>query len=370
MRILLATGIFPPQIGGPATYSKLIYDELPKHGIDVDVVNFGDFIEKPRFVRHFLYFLELLKRGKDSDMIYALDPVSVGLAALFASQIHGKKFMLRIAGDYAWEQGTQRWGVTDKLDDFAPEHESYPWQVRALKRVQKYVADGATRIIVPSGYLKKIVSAWEVNPEKISIVYNGFHVESTKTLKPSLRKRFGLMGSIIISAGRLVPWKGMKELIETMPEIIAAVPDAKLVIVGDGPEEGELKSTAKRLDLENQILFTGRLGQKELFDYIKASDIFALNTSYEGFSHQILEAMAIGTPVVTTEIGGNPEVIRHGRNGVLLDPNDKKGFAEAIVGLLSERAIAFSIATAAKKTVSKFTDEAMLVNISKEIKSI
>lgn len=370
MKILLATGIFPPQIGGPATYSKLLYDELPKRGIDVEIATFGDYLDKPKIIRHFLYFRELLKKSAHADIIYALDPVSVGLPALFASQIRNKKLVLRVAGDYAWEQGTQRWGVSDTLDVFVKEYESYPWQVKFLKKVEKYVALGSFRIIVPSLYLKNIVSLWGIAPEKISVVYNGFHVALSKTLKASVRKRLGLSGNVIVTAGRLVPWKGMMMLIEIMPEVLKSLPDTKLVIVGDGPESKNLQEKVTSLALEASVRFVGRLGQTELFEYVKAADVFVLNTSYEGLSHQILETMAIGTPVITTEVGGNPEIVKHGKTGVLLDPNDKPGFIEAIVGMLSERAISFMIAQSAKKSVAKFTDEAMLEAISKELKSL
>ena len=367
MKILIATGIFPPQIGGPATYSKLLYDELPKRGINVEISTFGDYLDRPKIVRHFLYFLELLRKADDVDVIYALDPVSVGLPALIASQITKKKFIVRIAGDYAWEQGTQRFGVTDMLDDFAKTETRYAWQVKVLKKVQKYVADGADRIIVPSNYLKNIISAWGVVPEKITVVYNGFHVALSKTLRTSVRKKLGLTGSVIVSAGRLVPWKGMKELIETLPHVLKEVPDAQLVIVGDGPERKNLEGVAESLGLSHKVLFTGKLGQTELFDYVKAADVFALNTAYEGMSHQILETMAIGTPVITTAIGGNPEVIVNGRTGILLAPNDIPAFTKAIIELLSSRAVAVTIAKHAKKAVAAFTDEAMLERITLEL---
>jgi glycosyltransferase involved in cell wall biosynthesis len=119
MRILVATGIYPPQIGGPATYSKLLYDELPKRGFQVDIVNFGDFISKPKIIRHILFFIELLKKGQGVDVVYAQDPVSVGLPALIASQILQKKFVLKIVGDYAWEQGVQRFRV-EREDHLIP----------------------------------------------------------------------------------------------------------------------------------------------------------------------------------------------------------------------------------------------------------
>lgn len=370
MKILVATGIFPPQIGGPATYSKLIYDELPKKGIAAEIATFGDYLDKPKLIRHFLYFRELLRKSADADMIYALDPVSVGLPALFASQVMRRKLVLRIAGDYAWEQGSQRFGVTDMLDDFAKAYKKYPWQVRVLKKIEKYVADGAVRIIVPSGYLKKIVADWGVPPEKISVVYNGFNVVVTKALKPSIRKRLGLSGSVIVSAGRLVPWKGMKELVEIMPELLSSVKDAMLVIIGDGPEEASLKALAKQLGVEERVKFTGRLSQNDLFEYVKAADVFALNTSYEGLSHLVLETMAIGTPVITTNVGGNPETIQNGKTGILLAPNDTSGFKKAIMELLSEKAISFMVAQNAKKAVARFTDEAMLENIAAELKKI
>src|SRR5581483_7324428 len=233
MKILVATGIYPPQIGGPATYSKLVYDELPKRGIDVDVVSFGDFIGKPKFVRHFLYFKELLKKSANVDMIYAQDPVSVGLPALFVSQIRNKKLVLKVVGDYAWEQSTQRFGVTDSLDDFARHYSKYPWQVRVLKRIETYVAEGAARVITPSKYLKSILVDWGIDPRKVTVIYNGFHMQPVKETPTQIRKRLKWTGRVIVTVGRLVPWKGMKELIEMMPQIANAYPDARLVVVGE-----------------------------------------------------------------------------------------------------------------------------------------
>ncbi|MFA6095681.1 MAG: hypothetical protein WC767_02460 [Candidatus Paceibacterota bacterium] len=95
MRILIATGIYFPQIGGPATYSKLLYDELPKRGFEVEVANFGDHIDKPWGVRHLAYLFSLFGKAADADIIYAQDPVSVGLPALFVSQMRRKRFVLR-----------------------------------------------------------------------------------------------------------------------------------------------------------------------------------------------------------------------------------------------------------------------------------
>jgi glycosyltransferase involved in cell wall biosynthesis len=302
------------------------------------------------------------------DIIYALDPVSVGLPALFASQICDKKFILRIAGDYAWEQGTQRFGVIDKLDDFAENYSQYSWQVKFLKKIQTYTARGAEKIIVPSEYLKKIVSAWNVDMEKIRVIYNGFHIESIKETPSVLRKKLKFSGNVIISVGRLVPWKGMRELIDIMPQVINSISDAKLIIIGDGPEKNNLEEAVKNLNINDKVIFAGRLDQKKLFEYIKAADLFVLNTSYEGFSHQIIETMALNTPVITTAVGGNTEVIRNGDNGILVQSGAKNELLEAITGLLLDSKKAETLAKKAKKDVSRFTDEFMLSQISEELK--
>lgn len=369
MKILIATGIYPPQIGGPATYAKLLYDHLPGRGIDTDIVNFGDYLNKPKIIRHFFYFLELCRRFADTDLIYALDPVSVGLPALFASQIRGKRFFLRVAGDYAWEQGRQRFGVADSLDQFAGNFEKYAWQVKFLKRIERYVANGADKIIVPSEYLKRIVSAWGVPPEKIRVIYNGFHPQQIKETPSVLRRRLGLSGRVMVSVGRLVPWKGMKELMEMMPEITEAAPDANLLIIGDGPENVVLEETIRVLGLADKVKLLGRLDQRKVFEYVKAADLFILNTSYEGFSHQIIETMALGTPVITTAVGGNTEIIRNGENGILVPPGAKNGLLEAIFGLLNDPAKAENLVKTAKKDVARFTDENMLGATAAELKN-
>lgn len=368
MRVLIATGIFPPQIGGPATYSKLLYDELPKHGIDVEVASFGDYIAKPKFVRHFLYFLELVRKSDRVDLILALDPVSVGLPALFASQVRSLPLAVKVVGDYAWEQGTQRFGVTDTLDEFARQKSVHSWQVRLLKKIQTYVANGAEHIIVPSKYLKSILVDWGIDSHKIAVIYNGFHMQPVKETPSALRKRLRLDGKVIVTVGRLVPWKGIKELISVMPDVIAAHPDAKLLVIGEGPERTNLEKQVADLGLSGCVAFTGKLPQADMFNYVKASDAFVLNTAYEGFSHQIIETMALGTPIITTAVGGNVEAIRNHENGILVAPGASQSLKEAIIGLLADTKLADKLARNAKKDVAKFTDEIMLETLARTLK--
>ena len=103
IKITIATGIFPPSIGGPAQYSKLLLDKLPASGFEISVVSFDGVRKFPKIIRHALYFFILIKKSFNADVIYAQDPVSVGFPSLVVSKLLRKKFVLKIVGDYAWE---------------------------------------------------------------------------------------------------------------------------------------------------------------------------------------------------------------------------------------------------------------------------
>src|SRR3989344_45899 len=117
-KILIATGIYPPDIGGPATYSKLLMDELPKRGFKVSVLSFGSVRHLPKLIRHLVYAWRLALMAIKYDVILAQDTVSVGLPAMIVSKIFRKKFLIRVPGDYAWEQAVQRFGVKETIDEF------------------------------------------------------------------------------------------------------------------------------------------------------------------------------------------------------------------------------------------------------------
>ena len=295
MKILIVTGIYPPDIGGPATYSQLIEKELKQKGFETEVLVFTQYKKWPKIIRHLAFLLAIIKRSRKVDLYYAQDPVSVGLPTMLAAWLTRIPFALKIVGDYAWEQGRQRFGVTDNLDTFSKKN-SYSLATKLLKSVQTLVAKRAKLIIVPSQYLKKIITNWGIKENKITVIYNSFDLKINLSDKNILRQELNLNKFTLISVGRLVPWKGFTGLIDLMIDLS----EMNLLIVGSGPDESVLKERIKIEGISN-VKFLGSLPQTELFKYIKASDIFVLNTSYEGFSHQLLEVMAIGTPIITTK---------------------------------------------------------------------
>jgi len=373
MKILIATPIFPPDIGGPATYSKILSEELPKRGVDVDVLSYG-FISPgaPKIFRYLFYFLKIFKRAFGADLIYAQDPV-FGLAPCVTSFILRKPFVLKVVGDYAWEQGVNRFGVKDLLDEFL--NTPYDWRIEFLRRVEKFVAGRARAVIVPSHYLKSVVEKWGVGSEKIYVIYNSVSVSEISESKEGLRRELDLGGKILVSIGRLVPWKGFEMLIELMPEISKKYPDAQLLIIGSGPEENTLKAKSYKAlptgrQVDANVKFLGSLPHEWVLKYLKAADIFLLNTGYEGFSHQILEAMAVGVPVISTHSGGNREILKDRQNCLVAGYNEKEAWTGAIFELLENQNLYSSILQNSKIDIARFSGQNMIEETLKVLNDV
>lgn len=343
MKILITTGIYPPDIGGPATYSKLLFDELPKRKIEVVVLSFGEVRNLPKVIRHITFFLKIITAKKDFDVIFAQDTVSVGLPSLFAAKILGKKFFVRVPGDYAWEQASQRYGVKESIDDF--QDKKYSVIIEFLRSMQRLVVNNADKVITPSMYFKNLVSKWVDNIDKVHCIYNGIDLTDIPESKNIYEEK------TIVTAGRLVPWKGFGPLILSMKSL----PDWKLYIAGDGPMKKELENLILENYLQTRVFLLGQVKREDLIKKIQTCDIFILNTHFESFSFQVVEAMACGTPVITTDVGNLSEIIDHEQNGILVVPDDTATIVKWCLSLSSDKNKRESIINSAKKKVEQFS---------------
>lgn len=343
MSILITTGIYPPDIGGPATYSKLLFEELPKRNIQTTVLSFGEVRTLPKIIRHIVFFFKIIFKSETVDTIFAQDTVSVGLPSLCAAKILGKRFFVRVPGDYAWEQASQRYGVKESIDDF--QHKKYSLKIEFLRSIQRLVVNNADKVITPSLYFKKLVSEWVDNTDKVQCIYNGIDLADISESKDSYQEK------TIITAGRLVPWKGFGPLILAMKSL----PDWKLFIAGDGPMKKDLESIIWSNNLQDSVFLLGQVDRRELIKKIQSSDIFVLNTHFESFSFQVVEAMACGTPIITTNIGNLSEIIDHEQNGVLVSPDDTESIVKWCLVLSSDKAKRESFIKSAKEKVEQFS---------------
>jgi glycosyltransferase involved in cell wall biosynthesis len=355
MKILITTPMMPPTIGGPATYVALLQKELPLRDVDIEVVSFDTLAHLPKGLKHLVFFFKVFKVAKKVDVVYAQDPLSTGLPTCLASWFRRKPFLLKVVGDYAWEQGVNRFGVTDSLDAFASKR-THSLPVAIFKYLERGVARSARQIIVPSQYLKKIVETWGVSREKITVILNAFDIPNIET------EELSRSGTTIFSAGRLVSWKGFDILIRAIPFL----PDEVTVsIAGEGPDKKRLLNIVDEMGLQDRVNFLGRLEHKVLLQKLAEARLFVLASSYEGLSHQLLEALALGTPVVATNIGGNPEVITHRRDGLLVSYGDEKLLAEAIREMLTNDEFVQLCVENGQKKIELFSTDIMIESLVK-----
>lgn len=369
-KIAVLTGIHYPDIGGPASFMKSVVSEVAKE-FNVEAVTYSNFEKvqgddkltyklkrvvrtSPKIIGHIFYFLNCLMVSRKADLIIALSAMNAGLTGVIASKIFKKPLVVRVVGDYAWEVAMNTKKTSFLLDDFQKDAKR-GW-IGLLHKIQLYVCNNATKIIVPSEYLRKIVSGWGVDEKKIVIINNGINMPDLHDIsQEEARKEIGISGRIILSVGRLVPWKGHRMLIKIMPSLLQWDQYTRLVIVGDGPDEKLLQNMIINMGLERKVFLVGRKSHADLLKYLKAADVFALHTGYEGFSHQIVEAMACGLPVVTTDIGGNSEIITNGKNGFLVGYNEEFELTESIRSVLQSNDLREQFIIEGLKTASQFS---------------
>ncbi len=312
MKLLLAADIFPPQSGGPATYIVALARALQERGVSVRIVSLNPQSDKTavrcqlsavgshhKLFRYLEYLWLIFREAKKSDVLYAMGPVNAGVPGCIVSWVLQKPFVVKVVGDYAWEQGVQRFGVTDDIGAF--QKKPAYGTVRLLQWTQSFVTRRAARVIVPCRYLKTLVEGWGVDGKRICVVYNAPDGARVAPVEKPASERW------VVSAGRLVPWKGMRALIDVVHGLADSVLDVRLKIIGDGPERARLQTHVQNMQAGSRVEFLGALPHDQTLAYVAAADVFALNSGYEGLSHVLLEAVVQGVPVVASRSGGNPE---------------------------------------------------------------
>jgi glycosyltransferase involved in cell wall biosynthesis len=234
----------------------------------------------------------------------------------------------KIVGDKAWERSVNRGWVplTTDIDRFQVERQGALAEMS--KRLRARQVKQFDHVIVPSEYLKRMVAGWGVDPERISVIYNAPHAEIERPAesRAEARRRLDLGdGPLLLSVARLTAWKGIDHVMHALADL----PDIRLLVAGDGPESARLEKLRFELGLENRVAFLGRVDRAEMPLYYRAADYTVLYSGYEGLSHVLLESLGIGTPVIASDKGGNPESVDHEVNGLLVPYVDVGALVDA-----------------------------------------
>jgi len=366
-RILILSGVFPPDIGGPTAFLDPLARELLKNGYFIRVLTFGEKdksrylypVKKisnlwPGIIRSFIYLKWGLWYGLKADLVYNQDLYTAGLTGLIIKKVLRKKLITRFVGDSAWEKSSAGKLITDDIISF--QGKKYSSKIERWKRARKKILTNSDKIIVASNFLKQVALKIGAPEEKIKVIYNSVDFMETEasSSKEELKNKMDLKGKILLTIARLTPWKGIDTLIEIMPDLIENYGEISLIIVGHGPELKNLKELAKKLKIGKKIIFTGKAERQEINDYMSIADVFLLNTNYEGMSHTLLEAMKAGVAIITTPVGGNLETIKDNQTGLLVDYSNKQKWIEAISKLLDNPDLGERFIKNAKDDLTRF----------------
>jgi glycosyltransferase involved in cell wall biosynthesis len=189
--------------------------------------------------------------------------------------------------------------------------------------------------------------------DQCTVIRNGIDVPDAETpgKGKQLRKALGIAvdAPIIGTVGRLHRQKGQWILIQAAREIIRVIPNAKVLLVGDGPLRKRLEKQSSSLGLDSSIHFLG--GRREAIDIIPIFDVFVLPSFWEGLPYSLLEALALERPVVASAVDGIPEVVVHGESGLLVSPGNPRELAEAVIQLLTNKAYAETLGRKGREVV-------------------
>ena len=365
MRLLIVSGIFHPDVGGPATYLYELAHAMTREGHQVAVLTYGPpdvpgqypfpvwrvarsgsaVARLSRFTR------ELLRVSRGYPLWYVND---YGIPALLAARVRRPRIVMKVVGDFAWEYARRNHLVDEGIDEFQSNRHSR--RIELLKRVQRSYVRRAARVIVPSHYLAGIIRGWGVDETRISVVPNAVSWATVPPMNTNGHRE----PATLLTAARLAPWKGIDRLLQAFAVLRARGIAARLVIAGDGPEGPRLKALAGTLQIEDSVMWLGNVERGRILHWMKTATLFLLLSEYEGLSHVLLEAMVEGLPVVVSGNGGNLELISDRRNGVIVNPRDPHQIAAVLEELLGNPGERERLAAAAREGLRGQTWESLM----------
>jgi len=355
MNILITVGIFPPDIGGPASFVPKISNFLVENGHNVKIIclsevgnnHIEDNLDVIRIrrsnnlpIRWLKTIYQIVKNGRNSDLIFVN---GLGVESAIAALMLKKKLIRKIVGDPVWERAYNQKKTSESFDEFQNNKHSFLIEVQKLLR--NWSVNSAEVVITPSDHLKNFVSELGFNNEILKI-NNG--VDITDIKRTNVHKAD--INLLIIS--RLVIQKNINIVIEAME--LLDNKKVKLSIIGEGGEFNKLEGVIHELNLQNRVQLLGKIDNNKISQFLLTADIFIQASDYEGLPHSVLEAINYEIPILSTEVGGCRDLLNDGERGFIIPiPPDKKIIAENIIYIINNQDEATKRADAAKVFISK-----------------
>ncbi len=370
MRVVVVSGIWPPDPGGPASHAPALADFLHGRGHAVRVVTTADgppatetyrltWVSRrlPAGVRHARATIAIARRAATSDVVYATSMIR---RAALGARLARKPLVVKLVSDEVFERATRSGRFAGTLADF---QQAGGARTRFLRATRNAALRSARHVFSPSGYLREIGLRWGLDPARVSVLPNPAPEVPPLPSRNELRAELGLDGAALAFAGRLGPQKAVGVLLDAL----ASVHDVTLAIAGEGPERAALERRAGELGLEGRVHFLGGVPRERVLRLFAAADASVLSSAWENFPHTVVESLAVGCPVIATAVGGVPEVVRDGVNGLLVPPGDPEALRAAIERLFADNELRRRLSAAAPASVAGYSEEAVFERIEAEL---
>ena len=353
MNILITVGIFPPDIGGPASFVPKIANHLINMDNKVKIICLADEenllleddldvlrIKRSTYlpIRWFKTISLIIKYGRKSDILFVN---GLGVEAAIANLYLRKKIVRKIVGDPVWERFYNKKSTSETFDDF--QNQKHNLNVRIQKLIRNWSISSSEVVITPSDHLKEFINRTNPKTEVLKI-NNGVEISEFKRSKTPLHEF-----NILINS-RLVVQKNIHIVIEAMGSIKNL--DVNLKIIGEGGEFERLEDLITNLNIQNKVKMIGKVENNLISEFLKTSNLFIQASDYEGLPHSILEAINYEVPILSTEVGGCKDLLDNGDRGFIISsPQNKQQIAEKIDYIYENYDIALTKAVAAKKYI-------------------
>jgi glycosyltransferase involved in cell wall biosynthesis len=301
----------------------------------------------PPGVRHYRGAALVHHRARENDVVYTTG--MFGRSAL-GSLVARTPFVVKLTSDPAYERARRRGLVRMSLDEF--QRGAGGLRVRILRRARDAELRRAAHVLCPSTYLRELALDWGLDPERVTVLPNPAPVTEPVD-RDELRRSLGLNGPTLVFAGRLTRQKSL----EVALDAVAGNEGVTLLVAGDGDERGALERRAHDLRLDARVRFLGPLPRDRVLGLFRAADAALLSSSWENFPHTVVEALAVGTPVLATRAGGVAEVVYDERNGLLVAPGDAAALAGAVRRYFADEGLRTRLRLAAAPSVADYAPD-------------
>ena len=374
MKVLVVSGIWPPDVGGPASHAPDVAQFLFGRGHEVEVVTTAESAPAPEGfpvhwvsrslpvgVRHVRGAALIRSRARRADVVYTTGMFGRSAAGALAAR---RPYVLKLTADPAFERTRRRGLVEGDVEDFQAGGGGPVAHV--LRGARNVELRRAAYVFCPSAYLRRLVLGWGIPADRVSVLPNPVPFLPEMPERGQLRTTFGLNGATLAFAGRLTAQKSLGRALDA----VASVDGVRLVIAGEGPDRPALERRAQELGIAERVTFLGSQPRSRVVELFRAADATILSSSWENFPHTVVEALAVGTPVLAMEAGGVSEVVQDGVNGLLVPAGDSAGLADAVRRYFSDAELRERLRAAAVSSVAAYAPERVFGELESTLRRV